>query len=227
MPSAEINFPAADRWFPKRLGGALPALRLVISSPAEEGRQAANWTRSSAMTLALVDCGYCSGLGQRLGQPGSVVCGCVYRAVFRACLHRYRDYCNRARYMSRVTLEMIPGRKGRGTWGRKQEEYCADFELIARRALTEFEHRLFRLHFLEGGDWKVCTQRLKMNRGNFFHAVYRVEQKLGRAYRETKPYALHPADEYMNGAMLGVGSCLDNSEGLGITDSGTGLRRSA
>ena len=165
------------------------------------------------MTLALVHCGYCSGLGQRQGQPGSLVCACVYRAVFRACLRRYRDYCAREKYMSRVTMEMNSGRPGRGTWGRKQEEYCADFELIARRALTELEQRIFRLHFLELRQWTVCTRRLGLNRGNFFHAVYRIEQKLGRAYSETKPYALHPADEYLRGPRLGVRSCLENSPG--------------
>jgi len=119
--------------------------------------------------------------------------------------------------MSRVTLEMISGRHGQGAWGRKHEEYCADFELIARRALTELELRLFRLHFLDRRDWKLCTRRLQIDRGNFFHAVYRVEQKLGRAYSETKPYALHPADEYLHGAKLGVGSCLKITVASGDT----------
>jgi hypothetical protein len=40
---------------------------------------------------------------------------------------------------------------------------------------------------------------LKMDRGNCFHAVYRIEQKLGRAFRELEPYALFPLDEYYNG----------------------------
>ena len=38
-----------------------------------------------------------------------------------------------------------------------------------------------------------------MDRGNFFHAVYRVEQKLGKVFRELKPYALYPLDEYFHG----------------------------
>ena len=40
---------------------------------------------------------------------------------------------------------------------------------------------------------------LKMDRGTFFHAVYRIQQKLGRVFREVEPYALFPLDEYFGG----------------------------
>jgi hypothetical protein len=40
-----------------------------------------------------------------------------------------------------------------------------------------------------------------MDRGNFFHAVYRIQQQLGRAFRETKPFALFPLDEYFGGTI--------------------------
>jgi hypothetical protein len=90
-------------------------------------------------------------------------------------------------------------RGGHRTWGRKDEEYVADFTLVSRRTLTPEEYRLFSFHFLLGADWKLCCRRLKMDRGNFFHAVYRVEQKLGKVFRELKPYALYPLDEYFHG----------------------------
>jgi hypothetical protein len=38
-----------------------------------------------------------------------------------------------------------------------------------------------------------------MDRGNFFHEIYRIQQKLGRVYRELEPYALYPLDEYFGG----------------------------
>ncbi len=38
-----------------------------------------------------------------------------------------------------------------------------------------------------------------MERGEFFHEVYRIEQKLGRTFRELEPHALFPVDEYFNG----------------------------
>ena len=101
--------------------------------------------------------------------------------------------------MSRVSLEPHAGRKRPGSWGRKDEEYIADFNLISRRYLDEEEYRIFRFHFLLGADWKLCTRRLGIDRGNFFHAVYRIEQKLGRIFRELQPYALFPLDDYFGG----------------------------
>ncbi|MBZ5602839.1 MAG: hypothetical protein LAO79_11085 [Acidobacteriia bacterium] len=101
--------------------------------------------------------------------------------------------------MSRVSLEPHLGKSRPSTWGRKDEEYIADFCLVSRRTLDEFEHRLFRYHFLLGADWKLCSRRLGIDRGNFFHAVYRIEQKLGRVFRELEPYPLFPVDEYFSG----------------------------
>ena len=82
---------------------------------------------------------------------------------------------------------------------RDHEEDIADFTLISKRCLDDFEQKLFRYHFLLGADWKLCSRQLHIDRGNFFHAVYRIEQKLGRTFRELEPYPLHPLDEYFNG----------------------------
>jgi hypothetical protein len=50
-----------------------------------------------------------------------------------------------------------------------------------------------------GADWKLCCYKLKLERGEFFHEIYRIEQKLGRTFRELQPHALFPVDEYFNG----------------------------
>ena len=71
--------------------------------------------------------------------------------------------------------------------------------MISKRTLDDFEYKLFRYHFLLGADWKLCSRQLHIDRGNFFHAVYRIEQKLGRTFRELEPYPLYPLDEYFNG----------------------------
>ena len=39
-----------------------------------------------------------------------------------------------------------------------------------------------------GADWKLCCRQLGMDRGNFIHAVYRIEQELGRVFAELEPY---------------------------------------
>jgi hypothetical protein len=38
-----------------------------------------------------------------------------------------------------------------------------------------------------------------MDRGNFFHALYDIEEKLGRVYAELKPYPLYPLRDYFGG----------------------------
>jgi hypothetical protein len=67
---------------------------------------------------------------------------------------------------------------------------------VSRRVLTDYEHTIFRYHFLLGADWKLCCRKLEMDRGNFFHSVYRIEQALGRAFRELQPCPLYPLHEY-------------------------------
>jgi hypothetical protein len=126
-------------------------------------------------------------------------CNCVLRSIFRICYDRFIRCTEQERYVSRVTLEAHRGRSRPSTWGRKDEEYIADFCLIAKRVLTEFEHNLFRYHFLLGADWKLCARKCNIDRGTFFHALYRIEQKLGRTFRELEPYALFPLDEYFHG----------------------------
>lgn len=101
--------------------------------------------------------------------------------------------------MSQVTLE-ANARGGRKiTWGRKDEEYCADFLLIARRTLEPGEWKLFNYHFLLGADAHLCARRLGLDRGSLYYNLYRIMEKLGRVFRELKPYSLHPIDEYFNG----------------------------
>jgi hypothetical protein len=100
-------------------------------------------------------------------------------------------------------MEPAIGRQRNATWGRKDEEFMADFSLMAKRHLDETEYRIFRFHFILGADWRLCCRRLEMDRGSFFHAVYRIQQTLGRVFRETEPYGLFPVDEYFNGKARG------------------------
>lgn len=168
-----------------------------------------HWTRSETLALAAPGCTTCMGLGLRIGRHETThPCNCVLRAIFRACHDYFRDCMSREKYMSRVTLDRLPGRDRRGSWGRKAEEFSADFCLVSKRTLTDYEYRIFKYHFLLGADWKLCCRKLKMNRGNFFHAVYRIEQKLGRVFRELEPYSLYPISEYLHGPSKNVSSCL-------------------
>jgi hypothetical protein len=98
--------------------------------------------------------------------------------------------------MQNVTVEYMSGKDRRLSYGRKSEEFVADFCSVSKRNLSPAEHRLFRFHFLLGADWRLCCRRLNLDRGSFFHAIYRIEEKLGRVYKEVEPYGLFPLDEY-------------------------------
>ncbi len=103
--------------------------------------------------------------------------------------------------VGKVRVEPVTGSEGSFCWGMKDEEFMADFCLVSRRTLDDEEYRIFRYHFLLGADWRLCCRRLNLDRGSFFHQIYRIEQKLGRVYRELRPYALYPLDEYFGGAV--------------------------
>lgn len=158
------------------------------------------WTRSETLALAMHNCTQCHGCGLRLKNiQDRTPCNCVLRAMFRICYDRFRRCAEQERHLSRVSLEPAAGNHRPMSFGRKEEEYMADFCLVSRRTLNESDHRLFRFHFLLGADWKLCTRKLGMSRGNFFHAVYRIEKKLGRVFRELQPYPLFPLDDYFHG----------------------------
>jgi hypothetical protein len=167
------------------------------------------WTRSETLALAGLTCSSCHGLGLRAVRGNALQpCHCVFRSIFRSCLSRFRECAAGERYVSRAVLGATPGGERKGSWGRKQEEFIADFCLVSKRSLEEDEYRLFRYHFLLGADWRLCCQKLSMDRGNFFHAVYRIQQKLGRIFRELEPYSLYPLTEYFHGPAKRPGSCL-------------------
>ncbi len=160
------------------------------------------WTRSETIALAKNSCMQCHGLGLHAGRKGKPSpCNCVLRAIFRSCMARFRHCANKEKYMSKISLEFVPGRERNLTWGRKDEEYMADFILVSRRNLDDFEYQVFKFHFLLGADWRLCCRRLNMDRGSFFHIVYRIQQKLGRVFRELEPYGLFPLDEYFHGSV--------------------------
>lgn len=103
--------------------------------------------------------------------------------------------------MSKVTLENCSGADGRRVWTRKDEDYVADFTLVSKRTLDAEEYKIFKFHFLLGADWRLCCRQMKLERGDFFHSIYRIQQKLGLVFRELEPFALFPLDAYFGGTI--------------------------
>jgi len=162
------------------------------------------WSRSDTIGLSLHSCTKCNGLGTTLDRAGNTqACRCALRAIFRICYNRFRQCVEQDPHASRMSCEpSLPGSKRPTTWGRKDEEYIADFEMVSRRSLSEEEYRIFRYHFYLGADWRLCCKKLNVDRGSFFHALYRIEEKLGRVYREMQPYALYPLEDYFGGTSV-------------------------
>jgi hypothetical protein len=157
--------------------------------------------RSELIALALVNCAHCGGTGLRSAES---VCLCVDRKVFNIVMQRYRDIVEGEEFIAPLSLANAgTGPRGLVRVGRPHEEFLADVCLIAKRTLDQLEHDVFRFHMLYGADHKACCKRLNIDRGTFFHAVYRVSAKLGRAFRTTKPYALFPLASYFYGVIRG------------------------
>lgn len=155
------------------------------------------WDRPETIGLAKPFCVTCKGEGQKphlkeLPTP----CNCVLRAIFRACYARFRQCVTKEKFMSKVSLVPCLGKDMRMTFARLDEDYIADFCTVSRRNLTDFEYLVFRNHFLLGADWRLCCRQMKIDRGEFFHAVYRIQNQLGRVFRELQPYGLYPVSEY-------------------------------
>lgn len=160
------------------------------------------WDRAKTLALAAKHCVHCMGLGlKRSGRRDNMqTCGCVLRKAFNSVLGKYRYIqAHRERAPSWIPIIIKHGREQKRVWSMKNEEFCADFYLVSKRSLQEQEWKIFELHILAGNDWRYCTRILGMDRGNFFHSVYRIKQKLGRIFMELRPYALFPIDEYFAG----------------------------
>lgn len=178
-----------------------PRGRVKAAEEKKEPLQPFDWTRSICLPLSMHNCVTCHGSGMRLGRKLRLQpCNCVLRSIFRLCFDKFLRNLTQERSVSRVSLEPHSGRSRPSTWGRKDEEYIADFTLVSKRVLSAEELKLWRMHFVLGAEWKLCCRALGIDRGNFFHAVYRVEQKLGRVFAELQPYALYPIGDYYNGA---------------------------
>ena len=156
------------------------------------------WNRSETLVLASVKCKHCKGTGLKKQDEGpDQPCNCVLRAIFRGCYRRFVECA------CTVSLEVAATQQTGAGWSRKNEEYLADFELVMRRVLTEEERKVFRYHYVLGADSMLCCRKMRMQKGEFFHTLYRMQHKLGRAFRETEPYALFPTDEYFSPLMRG------------------------
>jgi hypothetical protein len=151
------------------------------------------WNRGELLTLAETKCTKCFGVGALRTGP----CGCVLRKIFRICFRKWTDLQSEAGNVRGVHWNHLSGgtRTAR-CYGRKNEEFLADFYLIAKRTLSQENWQILRLHYLLGWSYREVCAALPLEAGTFYHRCYQVEEALGAAFRQTRPYALFPLREY-------------------------------
>jgi hypothetical protein len=165
------------------------------------------WTRGETIALADQRCCRCWGIGLRPGRAGKDrPCGCVLRAIFRICLRKFQAETAKEAPLCRLSLGKNSQRKGSlrpGMYHMRSQEYRADFVLAAKRTLGEDAHlyRVFTWHFLLGADYRLVNRKLgrPVDDRGLFHEFYKIEELLGRVFRELQPYSLWPTDEYFLG----------------------------
>src|ERR1035437_3813932 len=72
------------------------------------------WDRSNTIALATETCKYCEGNGTRVVyKTKNSPCNCVFRAIFRACMSRFRDCAASGTHFGTVSWEFCGGPGGR------------------------------------------------------------------------------------------------------------------
>jgi hypothetical protein len=154
------------------------------------------WNQSNAIGLAKSSCTCCQGLGLRPVRKTDAPCGCVLRAIFRACYNRFRECAEKS--INNISLDFYQGGYSHRAYSRKKEEYAADFCLIGRRSLEGEEYNLFRYFYLLRADHRMCQRRLNMDATRFHRTLRNIQEKLGRAFADQQPYGIYPLDEYFH-----------------------------
>jgi hypothetical protein len=92
----------------------------------------------------------------------------VLRAVARLCISRARD------------IERSHPHPHYLRWTR-DAEYSAEIWIVARRQLNAKQWIIYREYLINDRPWAEVDKHVRHGRGNFFHEVYRTEEKLGAA----------------------------------------------
>lgn len=156
------------------------------------------WDRGMVIGIAKASCVFCHGYGLKpiIGNNWSP-CECVYRKVFRICLAKFHSMKHRTFY-SGVDWSRIGSKSIKRCYGRRCEEFSADFYVVAKRELSDFDWRLFKLHMIGERNSTECVPVLGCNKTFFYKAVYRIEEQMGKVYAELQPYRLFPLSEYFS-----------------------------
>jgi hypothetical protein len=155
--------------------------------------------------LANTRCKRCRGRGYL---PLTGVCRCVCRAVFRAVYKRFRRCAEAAGSACTVTFDHVRhGVDAHRTWVRRNEDYCADFHLAGRRALSPELYRVFSFAYLLGAGPKLAAKRLRVGRSKMGEWTAEVQLRVGREIIAQQPYSLYPPHLYFEDTVAQASAC--------------------
>lgn len=154
--------------------------------------------RISALAASDNACRTCFGRGYMLCKTGKAPCRCVLKSIFRSMLGRYRSYVFETGRSIRDRAVLCRWSHTGPVWCRPRTEFIADFRTLARRTLPEAQLRIFVLHYIDLHPWRECCHTLGLERGEFFHELYRIEAAIGYAAATLEPYGLYPVDTYLS-----------------------------
>ncbi len=189
--------------------------RVLVARDVDPGDHASD---ADPLALSTPSCRRCGGLGTIRKRRGYRTCACVYRRVFRACLTSYHHCQASMGSAGAVQYERVGHAQGRCAIvaSFKRAEYAADFIMLARLVLASrpIELAVFEAYHVDDQEWLVAVPRVNaslhlprpLNRGAFFHAVYREEGLLGKAILQTHPYSLFPPRSYFAGFTMSANS---------------------
>ena len=106
------------------------------------------------------------------------ICNCVYRNIFNIAINFLDNLNDKILGYSTFNVD------GFATICMSIPEYLliyqADVDLAAKEVLTKNEYIVFKKFLLDGLPWNKVNKLVNLDRGNFFHSVYRIKIKVAK-----------------------------------------------
>lgn len=125
--------------------------------------------------VSRLNCPRCVGFGSYSAKGHLKPCSCSTLFIFRMVTTIYlllRDYQGNCSHFGSYAAT----------------EFLADVSSVSRACATP---AIFHDHIVNGKPYAECCRRLSVNRGTFFHSLYRMEDELGQLYLKEGLYPIY------------------------------------
>ncbi|CAB4130620.1 hypothetical protein UFOVP130_20 [uncultured Caudovirales phage] len=152
-------------------------------------------SRSNIAHLAAEKCPQCKGTGVfKRWCIDPETCNCVYRAVAKQVLRKYRVIDSGDKFSYQNRPRMVASLMGI-TVSRPASEFICDVLLAGRKAIDRSCWGIFENFLLGYLTWRDAAEACGKPKGEFFAAVARIHVALGKTFIEQ---GVFPMDEYFS-----------------------------